>query len=82
VSNSAWSGWGSGDGARCAYTHSVLSFRVVSYWEAVNLHYWATNDYEWYDPDSAITKAGNLEIVLTEQPNHDLNFRSAMIQGW
>lgn len=20
------------------------------YWEAVDLHYWATNDYEWYDP--------------------------------
>lgn len=20
------------------------------YWEAVDLHYWGTNDYEWYDP--------------------------------
>jgi len=22
------------------------------YWEAVDLHYWGTGDYEWYDPDA------------------------------
>lgn len=26
------------------------------YWEAVNLHYWATNDYEWYDPGASFRR--------------------------
>jgi hypothetical protein len=26
------------------------------FWEAVDLHYWATGDYEWYDPDAVTTK--------------------------
>jgi beta-glucan synthesis-associated protein KRE6 len=45
------------------------------YWEAVDLHYWATNDYEWYDPDAVTTKDGALEITITEQPWRGLNFR-------
>ncbi|KAH8096954.1 glycoside hydrolase family 16 protein [Cristinia sonorae] len=28
------------------------------YWEAVDLHYWATNNMEWYDPAAVITKNG------------------------
>ncbi|GAA6037271.1 hypothetical protein JCM8097_008655 [Rhodosporidiobolus ruineniae] len=52
------------------------------YWEAVDLHYWATTDLEWYDPDAITTKDGNLEITLTEEPNHNLNFRSGMLQSW
>lgn len=23
------------------------------YWEAVDLHYWGTGDYEWNDPDAS-----------------------------
>ncbi|GAA6011375.1 hypothetical protein JCM10207_008318 [Rhodosporidiobolus poonsookiae] len=52
------------------------------YWEAVDLHYWATSDLEWYDPDAITTKDGNLEITLTQEPWHDLNFRSGMLQSW
>ncbi|GAA6003892.1 hypothetical protein JCM10207_006455 [Rhodosporidiobolus poonsookiae] len=52
------------------------------YWEAVDLHYWNTNDYEWYDPDALTTRDGNLEITLTQEPIHDLNFRSGMLQSW
>ncbi|ORY56798.1 family 16 glycoside hydrolase [Leucosporidium creatinivorum] len=52
------------------------------FWEAVDLHYWGTTDYEWYDPDAAITKNGNLEITLSQEPWHNLNFRSAMLQSW
>ncbi|GAA6038149.1 hypothetical protein JCM8097_005760 [Rhodosporidiobolus ruineniae] len=52
------------------------------YWEAVDLHYWATQDYEWYDPDACTTKNGNLEITLSQEPNHNLNFRSGMLQSW
>ncbi|GAA6016344.1 hypothetical protein JCM11491_006825 [Sporobolomyces phaffii] len=52
------------------------------FWEAVDLHYWATGDYEWYDPDAATTEGGNLVLTLTQEPIHDLNFRSGMLQSW
>ncbi|BGP16403.1 hypothetical protein JCM10213v2_004405 [Rhodosporidiobolus nylandii] len=52
------------------------------YWEAVDLHYWATQDYEWYDPDAVATKDGKLEITLTQEPWRGLNFRSGMLQSW
>ncbi|KAK4702195.1 beta-glucan synthesis-associated protein KRE6, partial [Phenoliferia sp. Uapishka_3] len=53
-----------------------------TFWEAVDLHYWATGDFEWYDPDAATTKGGNLVLSITEEPIHDLNFRSGMLQSW
>ncbi|GAA5875633.1 hypothetical protein JCM1840_003160 [Sporobolomyces johnsonii] len=52
------------------------------YWEAVDLHYWETQDYEWYDPDAIITRDGQLQITLSEEPIHGLNFRSGMLQSW
>ncbi|KAM0754664.1 beta-glucan synthesis-associated [Meredithblackwellia eburnea MCA 4105] len=52
------------------------------WWEAVDLHYWQTKDLEWYDPDAIITKGGNLEITLSEEPINGLNFRSGMLQSW
>ncbi|KAM0753117.1 family 16 glycoside hydrolase [Meredithblackwellia eburnea MCA 4105] len=52
------------------------------WWEAVDLHYWATTDLEWYDPDAITTSGGNLVITLSEEPIHDLNFRSGMLQSW
>ncbi|GAA5855826.1 hypothetical protein JCM8547_000376 [Rhodosporidiobolus lusitaniae] len=52
------------------------------YWEAVDLHYWATTDLEWYDPDAITTNDGNLEITLTQEPWNNLNFRSGMLQSW
>ncbi|GAA6064087.1 hypothetical protein JCM10212_003445 [Sporobolomyces blumeae] len=52
------------------------------FWEAVDLNYWATGDLEWYDPDAATTENGNLVITMTQEPIHDLNFRSAMLQSW
>ncbi|KAA1099305.1 hypothetical protein PGT21_002907 [Puccinia graminis f. sp. tritici] len=27
------------------------------FWEAVDLHYWQTTNFEWYDPDAVTTKA-------------------------
>ena len=33
------------------------------YWTAVDLHYWQTNDMEWFDPSNIITKNGYLEIA-------------------
>ncbi|RDX50206.1 glycoside hydrolase family 16 protein [Lentinus brumalis] len=52
------------------------------YWEAVDLHYWPTVDLEWYDPSAITTQDGKLVITMTEVRNHDLNFRSGMLQGW
>ncbi|KAI0755305.1 beta-glucan synthesis-associated protein-domain-containing protein [Daedaleopsis nitida] len=52
------------------------------YWEAVDFHYWPTADLEWYDPAQITTKDGKLVITMQEVENHDLNFRSGMLQGW
>ncbi|EAU88719.1 beta-glucan synthesis-associated protein KRE6 [Coprinopsis cinerea okayama7 len=56
------------------------------YWEAVDLHYWGTNDLEWYDPQQATTRNGHLEIRIDEvadnSTNHNMQFRSGMIQTW
>lgn len=56
------------------------------YWEAVDLHYWGTNDLEWYDPGQVTTQGGALRIKIEEVAdptnNHNLKYRSAMIQSW
>ncbi|KAJ2919795.1 hypothetical protein MD484_g536, partial [Candolleomyces efflorescens] len=56
------------------------------YWEAVDLHYWGTNDLEWYDPSQATTSNGSLQLILERvadpSTNHNLTFKSGMIQSW
>jgi len=52
------------------------------YWEAVDLHYWATNNLEWYDPSAVTTKDGYLEITLSETPIHGLNFMGGLVATW
>ncbi|KAG8933412.1 hypothetical protein FRC01_009408 [Tulasnella sp. 417] len=52
------------------------------YWEAVNLHYWGTNDLEWYDPEQITTKDGNLVITLEDKPRDDLNYTGGMMSTW
>ncbi|WBW74182.1 plasma membrane beta-glucan biosynthesis protein [Schizosaccharomyces osmophilus] len=52
------------------------------FWEASDLHYAATNDLEWYDPDAITTVNGTLDIKLESFANHNLNFRSGMLQSW
>ncbi|GAA6007084.1 hypothetical protein JCM10207_001500 [Rhodosporidiobolus poonsookiae] len=54
------------------------------FWEAVDFHYWQTEDLEWYDPGSAGTQDGYLWLELTEEDNstsHDLGYFGGMIQG-
>lgn len=53
-----------------------------AFWEAVNLNYWPTGDIEWYDPDAITTQNGTLVIEMDEIENHNLNFRSGMLQSW
>ncbi|RXW18913.1 hypothetical protein EST38_g6946 [Candolleomyces aberdarensis] len=56
------------------------------YWEAVDLHYWGTNDLEWYDPQQVTTQGGALQIRVDEvddpSTNHNMTYRGGMIQSW
>ncbi|KAF9485084.1 glucosidase [Pholiota conissans] len=56
------------------------------FWEGVDLHYWGTNDKEWYDPAQVTTKDGklHLRLDLVDDPinNHNMTYKSAMIQTW
>ncbi|KIY45188.1 glycoside hydrolase family 16 protein [Fistulina hepatica ATCC 64428] len=52
------------------------------YWEGVDLYYWPTGDLEWYDPGAMTTKNGKLQITITEELTHNLNFKSGMLQSW
>ncbi|KAH9898330.1 glycoside hydrolase family 16 protein [Cubamyces lactineus] len=52
------------------------------YWEAVNLHYWQTDNKEWYDPRAITTRNGSLEITLSKEPNHGLDYTGGMMSTW
>ncbi|KAK0223687.1 glycoside hydrolase family 16 protein [Armillaria fumosa] len=45
------------------------------YWEAVDLHYWSTNNMEWYDPAAITTANGSLQITLSKKETHDLDYQ-------
>ncbi|KAI0698410.1 glycoside hydrolase family 16 protein [Cerioporus squamosus] len=52
------------------------------YWEAVDLHYWQTNNMEWYDPAAVTTRNGSLEITLSKKKIHDLDYQGGMMSTW
>lgn len=52
------------------------------FFQAVDLHYDATKDLEWYDPDAVTTKNGTLVIRMDAIKNHNLFYRSGMVQTW
>ena len=52
------------------------------YWEAEDLHYWATNNMEWYDPEAVTTKNGSLQITLSRKETHGLDFQGGMVSTW
>lgn len=52
------------------------------FFQAVDLNYAATKDLEWYDPDAVTTVNGTLQITLDAMKNHDLFYRSGMVQSW
>ncbi|KAK6459568.1 glucan synthase subunit [Scheffersomyces xylosifermentans] len=52
------------------------------FFTAVDLHYDATKDLEWYDPDAASTANGTLNLRMDAFKNHDLFYRSGMVQSW
>ncbi|KAH9948388.1 beta-glucan synthesis-associated [Amylocystis lapponica] len=52
------------------------------YWEAVNLHYWETNNLEWYDPAAITTQGGDLVITLSQKDTHNLQYQGGMMSTW
>lgn len=52
------------------------------FWEAVDLHYWVTGNYEWYSPEAVNTSGGFLNMWIQEKETHNLNFQSGMLQSW
>jgi beta-glucanase (GH16 family) len=52
------------------------------YFQAMDFWYGVTQDLEWYDPDAVTTKDGTLNIRFDVFQNHNLNYRSGMIQSW
>lgn len=52
------------------------------YFAGVNLWYGVTQDLEWYDPDALSTANGTLNIQFDAFPNHNLAYRSGMLQSW
>ncbi|KAJ2927210.1 hypothetical protein H1R20_g9884, partial [Candolleomyces eurysporus] len=52
------------------------------YWEAVDLHYWATNNMEWYDPQAVVTRDGFLEVSLSRKDAHGLQYQGGMVSTW
>ena len=52
------------------------------YWTAPDIWYGATQDLEWYDPDAVTTANGTLQLRLDQFPNHNLQYRSGMLNSW
>lgn len=52
------------------------------FFTAVDIHYAGTQDLEWYTPDAVTTANGTLNLKLDAFKNHDLFYRSGMVQSW
>lgn len=52
------------------------------FFTAPDLNYAATRDLEWYDPDAVSTVNGTLNLRMDAYKNHDLFYRSGMVQSW
>ncbi|KAK5175545.1 beta-glucan synthesis-associated protein [Saxophila tyrrhenica] len=52
------------------------------YWFGFEGWYGATQDLEWYDPDAIDTGGGTLLLQMDKFINHNLDFRSGMLNSW
>jgi len=52
------------------------------FWEAVDLHYWQTNNMEWYDPAAVTTANGSLQITLSAKQTHGLDYQGGLVTSW
>jgi beta-glucan synthesis-associated protein KRE6 len=48
----------------------------------VDLHYYETGDLEYYDPAAITTGGGALQITLSKQNTHGLQYQGGMLQSW
>ena len=53
-----------------------------AYWQGMDIWYGVTQDLEWYDPDAITTQDGYLALRFDAFQNHNLNYRSGMLQSW
>lgn len=49
---------------------------------APDIWYGATQDLEWYDPDAVTTYDGTLQLRMDAFENHNLAYRSGMLNSW
>ncbi|TFK99147.1 beta-glucan synthesis-associated protein SKN1 [Pterulicium gracile] len=52
------------------------------FWEAHDMHYWGTNNLEWYSPEAITTSGGNLVISLLEYQIHELDYMGGFMSTW
>ncbi|KAB5589699.1 Beta-glucan synthesis-associated protein SKN1 [Ceratobasidium theobromae] len=52
------------------------------YWEAVDLHYWGTNNLEWYSPDMITTSNGFLNVTLDKHQWRGKDYKGGMMSSW
>ncbi|TFK99149.1 glycoside hydrolase family 16 protein [Pterulicium gracile] len=52
------------------------------YWEAHNMHYWGTNNLEWYHPEAITTAGGNLILTLSERQINGLDYMGGFMSTW
>lgn len=52
------------------------------FWMAQDMHYWGTNNLEWYDPKQVSTQDGHMVITLDNNPSHNLNYTGGMVTTW
>ncbi|KAK6465709.1 glucan synthase subunit [Scheffersomyces coipomensis] len=52
------------------------------FFTAPDLHYDATKDLEWYSPDAVTTANGTATLRMDAYQNHNLFYRSGMLQSW
>ena len=52
------------------------------FFQAADLWYGGTMDLEYYDPDAVTTANGTLNLRMDAYKNHDLFYRSGMVQSW
>ncbi|KAF8609468.1 glycoside hydrolase family 16 protein [Ceratobasidium sp. AG-I] len=52
------------------------------YWEAVDLHYWGTNNLEWYSPDMITTSNGYLNVTLDKHKWQKKDYKGGLMTSW
>ena len=55
---------------------------TLANFQAVDLHYWQTNNLEWYEPRRLTTIDGHLRVTLNNTPSHGLAYEGGMMQTW